>query len=739
MAEPAKRQTASTASSARRRVGIFLAVVIIAAAAASYQLGWFRSPPSSSHLSPGQVSIEPASDNRLRDLVVGIPVGNNSLAEARTAFAVDEKVILHGMWRPSRTLELDGEWKWYAPDGSLAYQSTLTVKKDWRNTWNTYRGPQPMPAGEWKVVVLGNGQKLGALSFKVVREESAIPVRAMAKAFDESKLSLDQASALALNIRAVIAREKSAERVASELPADIKARKIQLAVSLYRDGEKLMSELAAGANFEESTRNALAVIAAKPDLDPATTDIEMSVLHSALSIDARTGSVGSQLRGNVGFSLEVGDQSATLLPSTIFKMNLNEPVDILRQLSIDANLGESGWKDASAHLSTFKTQEYSLVHDRDEASELLNGRAVVRPEDLTYDKLLGAIDLMVRWYMTNQQPAGNYMYSFYPGKDEYPNDDWCLRVLNGVFVMTDIANARPDRPEIRESVKRAVELYRGALRSDGEGRAFVHWTKPRPDDSLGSTAFLMGAMAMLGDDEYRKDAERMALAIIAKQEDNGRFSTSFIGEDRDIDQQYYPGEAMLALMRYYTATKDERAKTAVIKAYDYYKRFWGSEKHGPFVPWQIRSFTELYRYEPEQKYVDYVFDLMDWMLDKMPPVSLDQGLARAGALRRMYASTGVYTEGLVAAYRMAVQVGDRKRIERYGRAAVGAIRYLVGLQYEPTDVYLFARPEKVLGALAMKPRDNELRLDFTYHGIAAVLAMTQFRNRQQWDELRKSH
>ncbi|MCA9572604.1 MAG: hypothetical protein KC656_32410, partial [Myxococcales bacterium] len=116
-----------------------------------------------------------------------------------------------------------------------------------------------------------------------------------------------------------------------------------------------------------------------------------------------------------------------------------------------------------------------------------------------------------------------------------------------------------------------------------------------------------------------------------------------------------------------------------------------------------------------------------------PTVDVEQaGWSYAGSLSRNSASTGVYAEGIEAAWALARRVGDRAREERYGNALVAASRYAIQLQYREHDVYAYARPAKVLGGLPTNPAVNEMRLDFTYHAISALHAAHRHTTPTQW-------
>lgn len=658
----------------------------------------------------------PANEGlRLEEVIAGIPeAGGKPIAETRTKFAPDEQVLLHGFWTQDQA-KVDAYWDWYAPSGAKVYESHLPVERDWRNTWVKYRGEMPMDAGVWTVQVRdGEASPLGRFRFEIVRDVSDIPVRQQALAFEEAAFTDAQGSALALAIREAVASSDASAAVSS-LPDGAAAKQLQLGVTAWTSPGKATVALGNGDTLGASVTDAVGQLAGTAGADVV---YEISLLHSTREIPATEAQVEQAFHGNVGFTLKVGDKASTLLPNAIYRADALQGSAILGQLATDAGLGERAWEESGAVLHTFATQEWVLPAGADAARPMASSRAIVFPEEIDVDRLRTGVNDTITWYLTNQKDDGRYMYTFFPGKDLEPNDDWCLRVINTVWVMSEFGRDL-NRPDVTASVIKAAEMYAESLVEEDGGK-WLDWKQPRKDVGLGSTAFMLSTFSVLNRPQDKTLRRELANAILNEQDATGRFSTSFRGSDREVDQQYYPGEAMVGLMRYLQADGDPRAKEALEKAFLYYSAFWEREKHGPFVPWQIRAFHDLYRIDPRPEYRTYVFSLMDWMLDTMPPLGADRGWAFAGSLRAMPASTGVYMEGLVHAYLLARDTNDEARTARYGAALAGGYRYLLGLQFKDTDVHAFARPEKVFGALATKPTNQELRLDFTYHGMNAL-------------------
>lgn len=668
----------------------------------------------------------------LTGLVVGFPNpgGGGGLREVRDVFSTDEvNHAVRGSWNP-QSKPYDAEFIWLDPEGKKSYTKIMNMSPDWKNTTIHYKGSAPMKAGTWTIAVKVDGKFLGKTDFSVVRDRSKIPLVAQIEAYNNEKLSLNEAHFLAEKIKCYADGACEENSVASDIPDSLSKRNVGLAVSVFRKGELTDVTFSSSAKLENAIKEITKAI--KVDkLNPAS--IEISAVHSAINVKPVQQAVAIKMRQGMGFSISKDGKHATILPTQIARNQIADGTELLRQISIDAGLSESAWQESK--LTAFMTQDFVLAHGMEETKEIAFSRTVVPIESVTRDDLIKSVDMSFEWYIKNQFENGRYMYTFFPSKDLEPDDDWALRNLNGLFVLAEIAHDRK-KPEMIASVKKAIDLYRGSLKFEN-GYKYLDWKEHRPVSSIAGTAFLLGAMVELYDPSYKEDMKLMADAIISLQEESGKLKTDFYRPLRDIDQMYYPGETLLVLIRYYKHSKYEPALKAVQKAFPFYRDFWSKKENqdGPFVPWQVRAYQEAYTVTKNKQYAEFVFDMMDWMLKRYTPLGRDAIPGRQGAMDTQFASTAVYSEGLSQAYALALELKDEKRIEYYGKVLKGTLGYLLGLQFKPEDTYWIKRPEKVIGATALRPDINELRLDATYHAISAIHDTVKLLDEKSWNAI----
>lgn len=673
-------------------------------------------------------SIKEGFSGNLTGLVVGIPGPEaGSLSEVRDALSTGEsKHAVRGFWNPVKN-KFDAEFIWYDPDGEISYSKVMNMSPEWTRTTTHFKGNAPLKAGKWSIAVKVDGKFLGKTEFKVVRDESEIPLKAQIKAFNTEKLTINEAHFTAEKIKCFADGKCDKNSIISSISSDISNRKVGLAVSIFRKG--VLTDVVFSSSDSYSNSMAQILDAIKP-LKDSPSFVELSILHSGIDVSSVEQVVGMKMKQGMGFSISNEGKSASILPTQIARRQIENATELLRQLSTDAGLNESDWK--KSRLTAFMTQDFLFGEGMDTTKELAFSRTVVPVESVTRDDMMKSVDMAFDWYLRNQLSDGRYMYTFFPSKDLEPDDDWGLRNLNGIFVLAEIAKDRND-PVKMESVKKAIAIFRTSLKTVNNIK-YVDWNKHRPVSSIAGTAFLLGAMSELYDPDYEDDMKMMADAIISLQEENGKFRTDFYRPLRDIDQMYYPGETLLALMRYYRLTKYEPALKAAEKAFPFYLEFWNDKKNqdGPFVPWQIRAFHEVYMVKKEKKYADFVFSLADWMIGRYPPLKSEAVPGRQGAFNSQFASTAVYAEGFAQALALAIEVKDQERIKKYSSVLKGNMGYLLGLQIKTEDTYWIKRPEKTKGAIVFKTDNNELRLDSTYHAISAINYTTKMFNSDQW-------
>jgi hypothetical protein len=144
------------------------------------------------------------------------------------------------------------------------------------------------------------------------------------------------------------------------------------------------------------------------------------------------------------------------------------------------------------------------------------------------------------------------------------------------------------------------------------------------------------------------------------------------------------------------------------------------------VPWQVQAYAIIAERTKRREYVDYVFELTDWLAEQQltetncPWPELWGGIAsyqphRAGV------STASYLEGFADALALARAVGDRKRTARYEALVRQAARFVMQLQFREEEAYFVRTKQDAVGGIRTAPALNLLRIDHCQHALVALL------------------
>ena len=203
------------------------------------------------------------------------------------------------------------------------------------------------------------------------------------------------------------------------------------------------------------------------------------------------------------------------------------------------------------------------------------------------------------------------------------------------------------------------------------------------------------------------------------------------GDDPDA-AAYYPGEALYALARWHGVERASWREEALARAFPPYRAHWRRFRQQAFIPWQSCAYAEAFLQTKRREYAEFVFEMNDWLAplqyasDGRTPAEWAGGFDAVWEGERLHhppgASTGSYAESLVDALRVASEVGDGARAERYEKGVVAALEFLMSLQYLASNTRHF-QPElqrRLHGAIRASVEDGAVRVDFAQHALSAM-------------------
>jgi AMMECR1 domain-containing protein len=387
--------------------------------------------------------------------------------------------------------------------------------------------------------------------------------------------------------------------------------------------------------------------------------------------------------------------------------------------------------DAGTNTSDVRLFRFRTVHWYEPSSgapiiSLHRGMTPVSPEEVTADRLDAAIERLAEYMIYRQQPGGLFSYQYEPALDRYSNDDNLVRQAGAAAAMA--LHAKWSGRSASEAAARlAIERHLKGL-SDVPGQkdaAFI--ATPDGLNKLGVTALLAIAMAEHPRPErFAETRGKLINGMLWLQRPSGMFVTAFPPAADLESQDYFPGEALLAMALHYEQEPSARVLDAFDLSIRFYREYFESDPSPAFVPWQTQAYAIMAKQTRRADYADFTFALTDWLASMQLNSSncvwpeLRGGVASYQA-GRVGVSTAAYLEGFADALLLARSRGDAARVPRYERVVRDATRFVMQLQVRPEEAYFVRTPQDTVWGIRTAPALYRLRIDHCQHALVGLM------------------
>jgi AMMECR1 domain-containing protein len=467
-----------------------------------------------------------------------------------------------------------------------------------------------------------------------------------------------------------------------------------------------------------------------------STVIELWIEIQSASMGTNALSLESFRLGLDGVRITFGSRTAYYKPSVALTSGVASATELLKKLCRKAGLDQTAWVDANARIE--RTSWQHVVEYRGACVELSRLRAahsapVQRPD------VVCRANLSLNRLLATQQEDGRFGYIYDPVKDLWSETSNNVRQAGCAYAVARAAtyDTFAERQRIKQASILALRYLLATLTYDHR-RGVLFVREPcgsRAIGKLGTTALTVLCAQYSSADP---DTEaRLVDSIIQLQRPDGSFICA-IGDDeeRSSSQNFYPGEALLALVVQGRRNTAYKSAAAIAKAFKYYFDHFHSSPSSAFILWQVDAWSQfvLAKLHKETPFcdlpddpapaavIDFVFEQIDWLLRFQ--ITSDEVKDYLGGFRvgdRPGFSTAAYVEALIRACHVAAQIGDEDRRLRYKQAALLGLRFLFRLQICDESRSFFPNPRFAIGGLTADFESLRMRCDFDQHFLTACL------------------
>ncbi len=232
-------------------------------------------------------------------------------------------------------------------------------------------------------------------------------------------------------------------------------------------------------------------------------------------------------------------------------------------------------------------------------------------------------------------------------------------------------------------------------------------------------------------DTYREQAQAMARFLVASQRPDGEFyyfPPKRAGEPpcRDTVDPYYPGEAILGLIRLYSYDRNPLWKDTAIRAADWLIDVRDKGKSEAKVAndhWLMLGLSYLYLYTGDERYVDHSFHIcraVEYQYFKNQNAWKQYPDYRGGYYDPPRSTPAATRGEALGAVLETCHLAGRNCgwIENL---LMETVRHEMLSQYDPDMSYWMPNPAKAFGAFNGGLLDTDVRNDFVQHNMSALL------------------
>lgn len=501
---------------------------------------------------------------------------------------------------------------------------------------------------------------------------------------------------------------------------------------LWRSDGTVLEALRSALAAARATEHAVSIDTLEIDLTHSYRALDEPQRFQALTANAH--------RGVRGLEIALGGKTKRHAPTWLLASNRS----FEKQIEAD----QRDWSATRADMAgvayrTFEAEQLLVTLEGEPHARLLErGNIYVRPEDVNLERTRHLAALAIRWLRANLHEDGRMTYLYWPslGREAPPTRNNTVRQWMATIALEQAAAERADA-EIWSAAERNIDHNLRAFYREEAGLGLIDW-----EEKVKLGAVALAAYAIVNHprrETWAREEAALRRTVLRLWREGGRFDDFYRAPPGTREQQnFYPGEALLLWAHLYERERDPDLLRRILASFEYY-RAWHLEpahRDPAFVPWHTQAYARIWRLTRDERLASFIVEMNDWLLE----VQQWDGLEHRDMQGRFYApdrpfgpphasSTGVYLEGLAAAFALARDSGDTARRERYRVAILRGLRSLMQLQFQDEiDLYYVAERDRALGGLRTTVYDNAIRCDNVQHALMAVLEVLHHFGPSDW-------
>lgn len=410
------------------------------------------------------------------------------------------------------------------------------------------------------------------------------------------------------------------------------------------------------------------------------------------------------------------------------------PWSMLRVFSKELKIPFSELNTSNLQMRVYQTHQFYINLDSHHTVEMYRGNQLVTMDQVTRAAVQAMSQRLAGWLLNNMdQKTGRMQYKYWPSSGVSSKANNTIRQFMATFALQKWAESQSS-PQVQKLADLNLQYNLKTFYGEERKLGFI--------DEFGKRKLGAAALAALSilvssqSDSFQNQYEALLRSTIHQWQPTGEFKT-FILQNRNDQQNFYPGEALFFWAHALEKNADSKLEDRFMKSVSYYMDWHRKNKNPAFVPWHTQSYFMRWKATKDEKLKNAIIEMNDWLISQMQDLEESEGYAFPDMMGRFYyprggfgpphaSATGVYLEGLIDAYQLAIEVQDQARQERYRKSILKGLREVMQLEFaDEVDTFYVSKKEKVVGGLRTTVYDNTIRVDNIQHNLLALIKILE--------------
>jgi hypothetical protein len=359
-----------------------------------------------------------------------------------------------------------------------------------------------------------------------------------------------------------------------------------------------------------------------------------------------------------------------------------------------------------------------------------------RPAEVTPERLVAAARRGADYLLRVMSAEGRYVYMYHPVEDRDDGSYGWLRHAGSTYALFE-AYEELGTPAYLTKGELALRYLKAHLHDDPESQGkWVLDTRDEEQQKVGGAGLSLLAFAkdaaMTGSLAELETMRALARCILKAQYEDGHFRSNAdveheTGKKLKREPVYYPGEAVLGLIRLYAIDPQPAYLDAARRGADWVVHVRDalvSEDNQEHDHWMSYAMNDLFRVTHDRAYLDFAYKIARSIQKKQRTA--------ADAPAPDFAATFFDGETTPASTRLEAYDADVALARFAGEPdawllgpAREVARSTLGQQFDPDNDYWLKNPSKAEGGVRESLFVHDVRIDYVQHAMSAWLHLAR--------------